>query len=553
VVSDDHPLVLLGPWYRWAAQQRPPRATRPALQKYAGTDAVMAFLRDPQRSLKFVDEDHVATLEPRDPDPGPPPKLPRRFSGVRRVSTETRKLFLDIHRRFYLVVCELHCDAPGLPNAARDHVCEAGFVIRRRRRGIPQPARREAAARMRRITARRTQLARLDRLAPGTRVGVRVRAGETIAERRATLLTALTEEREELARFAEAVGAVETVQGWLPSAADGFGAWQGVAEEPDTLSESVVPLTPLIPDPRDRQHSGAGRTIYFGLVPTASADAEPDGTARFDDHSLYEVRCFARRHQPQCPRTPDRGDCRGELIWSAPTELYQLAAPFDLDGTAHRPVTVTLPDLPALTAQAAALPPGPSEELARIAPFKVVAPAGSGLNFKVRGGMPVPGSPPLIGPAFCHFAIPLVTIVAMFVFRLFLPIVVLLFGLWPLLKLRFCVPPSFTVEATVTAELAGRTDAELLAPPAALQQQMTKLKLQLDDELGTDADNRGVGRGLLGPPPQFGADAIVGMVASVTADLAASGPPNVPPGERPLRVTPWDGGDLVYEDRVNPP
>ena len=53
----------------------------------------------------------------------------------------TRKLFLNTHKRFYLVVCELHCDAPGLPNAQHSDVLEAGFVVRRRVASVPSPSR----------------------------------------------------------------------------------------------------------------------------------------------------------------------------------------------------------------------------------------------------------------------------------------------------------------------------------------------------------------------------------------------------------------------------
>ena len=96
--------------------------------------------------------------------------------------------------------------------------------------------------------------------------------------------------------------------------------------------------------------------MYYGLVATASADTDAHGHARFDDASCYEIRCFVRRHDPRCPRTGERNDCKGELVWSEPTEIYRIASHFDLDGTSNRPVTIQLPDIPALTAQAAALP-----------------------------------------------------------------------------------------------------------------------------------------------------------------------------------------------------
>ncbi len=63
--------------------------------------------------------------------------------------------------------------------------------------------------------------------------------------------------------------------------------------------------------------------------------------------------------------------------------------------------------------------------------------------------------------SICFFAIPLITIVAMFLLRLFLPIVVFLFQLWFLLLLRFCIPPSFSISADMSAELDADMDFEL--------------------------------------------------------------------------------------------
>ncbi len=57
------------------------------------------------------------------------------------------------------------------------------------------------------------------------------------------------------------------------------------------------------------------------------------------------------------------------------------------------------------------------------------------------------------GSQVCFFCIPLITIVALFVLRIFLPIVVYLFGLWFLLKLKLCIPPSFSFDAQMAADL----------------------------------------------------------------------------------------------------
>src|SRR5205085_12390607 len=72
-------------------------------------------------------------------------------------------------------------------------------------------------------------------------------------------------------------------------------------------------------------------------------------------------------------------------------------------------------------------------------------------NFSVNDGKATGGS---IGmPQICFFSIPLITIVAMFVFSLFLPILVFLFGLFFLLALKFCIPPSIQIDAGLNAQL----------------------------------------------------------------------------------------------------
>src|SRR6202040_3965424 len=53
----------------------------------------------------------------------------------------------------------------------------------------------------------------------------------------------------------------------------------------------------------------------------------------------------------------------------------------------------------------------------------------------------------------CFFMIPLFTIVALFLFNLFLPVVLLVFQLWWMLALKLCIPPSASLGGNVTAEL----------------------------------------------------------------------------------------------------
>jgi hypothetical protein len=73
--------------------------------------------------------------------------------------------------------------------------------------------------------------------------------------------------------------------------------------------------------------------------------------------------------------------------------------------------------------------------------------------------------------AICFFSIPLITIVALFVLNIFLPIVVFIFSLWFLLAFKFCIPPSLKIDGGLQAELAA-------IPP----------KIGVDAELQVDVD-----------------------------------------------------------------
>jgi hypothetical protein len=154
-----------------------------------------------------------------------------------------------------------------------------------------------------------------------------------------------------------------------------------------------------------------------------------------------------RRHRCECPRTGERNDCGGELVWSAPSQEFQLAAYFDPVGSGNHPITIQLPDIPALAASVGAP-----------LPVRMVSPPGSGMAFQVEDGEPTNGR---LSPGFqiCFFSIPLITIIATFVLSLFLPIVVFVFQLWFLLGLRFCIPPSISFGAGAGVHLA--IDGEL--------------------------------------------------------------------------------------------
>jgi hypothetical protein len=230
-----------------------------------------------------------------------------------------------------------------------------------------------------------------------------------------------------------------------PAPLAGVGRWRKVGETPDQLQESTFPLYPLIPDPSKGEHDGKGAAVWFGVVPASSADLTFTGRPRFDDSHVYEIRCFVRRHRAVCPRTGPQCTC--PVVWSEPTEPYQLASHSDLQGTANRPVTVQLPDLKALKADAARLGPG------KTGGVRMKAPAASNLMFDVDTTAGKGSNGSAGGPEVCTFAIPLITIVATFVFKLFMPIVVFLFQLWFLLSLRFCIPPEISIDAGLSAAL----------------------------------------------------------------------------------------------------
>jgi len=469
MVNGTHPWLLVGPWYRWPTPGVPStgRTSVPFIQKYETGDFVNEFLKNPQRSLAFLDsEDRVFEVTPRVP---PLPLLGGRKQSLSdnvMNNTGIRKLFLDTHKRFYLVVCELHCDAAGFPMVSRDQACEAGFVIRRRSVQIPKTAEK------------------------ALRNAIREGGGAG-----------------KIQVLAESLGVMLQLQGWIPSSFDRVGNWQPIEETPAvTNTETIHPLYPLIPDPRLAKHAGKGHNIYFGVIPTGSADTDDLGNARFDDRNLYEIRCFVRRHKFPCPKKNTRNDCHGPLVWSQRTEQFQLASHFDLTGTSNRPVTIQMPDLPALQAQVANDP-----SIGRKAPVKMVSPKASNLEASGIPPIPSPGSP---NAAICSFSIPLITIVASFVFKLFLPIVVLAFQLWWMLALKFCIPPSFSLSAGVAAKLSANANADVDAGFAA------GVKADIGVNLGGDAAS--------GLDSQFSAGTQAAFAANLSTDFSADLPPDVP-------------------------
>src|SRR4051794_31946176 len=116
--------MIVAPWWQWTDPGSVPpgqpvtpdpnrgRVSQPVFQKYDSPNLINDFIKDPQHSLRFVDDDLVHNLQPAPTIPLGLHGLPRRFGNLQYVpdGTNTRKIFLDTHKRFYLVVCEVHCD-----------------------------------------------------------------------------------------------------------------------------------------------------------------------------------------------------------------------------------------------------------------------------------------------------------------------------------------------------------------------------------------------------------------------------------------------------------
>jgi len=457
----EHPWKLTGPWYRGESIGgiQGGRNSAPIFQKYAATDFANRIVKEPQESLKFVSEDFASRLAA---DPDQVITLP-----IRKQNQEHLKLFLDLHSRFYIVVCSLHCDVAGFPRVNREKVCEAGFVVRRRALKLPEAAKKPLAAIMKERAELKAQILKSvksrnhEAQNPST-------IGEILGKQSAEfakvfksaqlpqLQQQFAANSKELELLLEEYQIQRELQGWKPTDLKGVGNWHKVDESPQTLDEEVYPLYPIIDDPNVENHTARGQTLWFGLVPTSSGDSSSEGDVKFDDSSVYQAQCFVRRHKPPCPKKNNERDCHGELIWSEPSETYQLASAYDLDGASHRPINITMPNLDDLKRQADLGPAG------RGVNAKVISPPNSTPVFASKNmDLPELGAEPTRpNEQFCFYFSFLFFLVAMFLFRLILPIFMFLFQLWFLLKLKLCIPPSIGLEIEIDASLEVELELE---------------------------------------------------------------------------------------------
>lgn len=531
-----HRWRLVAPWYRWerrdgAEPERAEGATRPALHKYTSTEFVAEFLADPQRSVLFesVDEHQRVEAIPHVPLPGDTRNRRRFLATKRLVPSGVRKLFPVAHQRHYVVAVGLHCDEPGFPRVDARDVAEAGFVVRRQRVTIPTGQEATAAALLQELARARTR-ASLDTARSRARLlhpfGAPTR--NRVVNPSAAALAAHREvelSRRRLQVWAASVGVERRTEGWVPTGDGSFGAWVPIEDEPAELIERSYPMRLLTPPPDDPDHATHHGTIYWGVVPTASDEITQDGSARFAELSTYELRAFVRA---------DRGDCPGPLVWSAPSETYHLASFHDPDGCTQRPVEILLPDFAQLEA-ATALPS-----------VKMTSPPGSSLRFNHTGDIPTESDSPSVAPdrEICFFAIPLLTIVATFVLKIFLPILTLVFGLSWMLKLKFCIPPSAEVELALNTELEvvpGGIQASLSLDidvlPGLNQNSLegtlrAGLDGDLDREPGGDRPGQQLGTTLT---DEYTNDPIVELLASQGYGVPADQP--FPLFARPLQYT----------------
>lgn len=484
--------ALRSPWYareRDDIDLRSPAALPPRIQMYDSPDFVDQLLHDPADSLKFDVDDVWTYPVPVTPDlKDPNPRA--RLATHRLVSTGLRKLYQPAHERYYVVVVEVFCDQPGLPRAGKHDEISVSFRMRRLRTrlaGPRRPIRRLATALVKELLEEElTKEGRDPNAVPIGPLGTDVRdvwwAEQSSKDWQRQFAEDHAEELEHLEFHTDR-------QQWIVPKQGKGGRWRTLDDVDDPVDdeaevEETFPMWRLPVREKDRGPDGVvcegpeTRSLWFGVVPTFSGEhwAAPqrDGKLalepKLDHRSIYEVECVVSQPHPAHPES-----CPPRTWASVPTTPFKLADPMDPAGTKNRTVTVTMPDLRRLAAQAGQPPAGG---------MRVVTPPGSALTINPFGGIPKPGQGRVGGAGgVCFFAIELFFIIAMFLFLMFLPIVVLAFQLWWMLALRFCIPPR--VSAQITADFLARADLVVDAGASATLRADVNLAFGLDTSAAT--------------------------------------------------------------------
>src|SRR5205085_519994 len=108
----------------------------------------------------------------------------------------------------------------------------------------------------------------------------RLRDAGTFGPKMAALKDELAAALADLARW-KAEHGTDVLEGWVPTDFPNVGSWQPVPERPEAVLESSFPLYRLFPSPQLPDHPARHGTMYYGVVPTSSLDADPGGAARF--------------------------------------------------------------------------------------------------------------------------------------------------------------------------------------------------------------------------------------------------------------------------------
>lgn len=484
-----HAFAFRAPWYvreREKIGLRDAKALRPAIQMYDSPRFVQQVTKDPRDSLRFTDDDRWSY-----PVPVPFPAAGSgraRFATYRTVRTGLRKLYQANHDRFYLIVAELFCDEPGLPRAGPHRDVTVSFVMRRRQMQVAGDQRS-----VRRL-ARELMLNLLEEQYPADKLAPKS-GRDTVDVPDLWWADVAARERftEDHADLLHAVTAHVDSESWLVDATTGQGRWAPLAQAAKTEAEQTFPMWRL-PDRPDACPAANTRSLWFGLVPTYSADhwldpgqapAHRRPVPKLDDHAIYELACSVTQARP-----PGQEHCPPKIWWSQPTEPFRLAAAYDPDGTQNRRVSITVPDFRALAARAGR-PPGRGG-------LAINTPPRSQLKFNPFGGVPTSGSGSIGGTGgVCTFAFELFFIVALFLFMMFLPIVVFAFQLWWMLALRFCFPrPTLQFQALHTFFAS----ANMLGDLQAATPQAARARTALDDILGVDMPQPGIVASLAASP-----------------------------------------------------
>jgi hypothetical protein len=515
-----HRYQFRAPWYARERSQAgvfDARSRRPVLQKYDSTRFVQQVITDPRDSLAFTVDDVWSYPVPvAFPAPG---RGRQKFATSCLVRTQLRKLFQPGHDRFYLVVVELFCDQPGLPQAGSHRDVDVEFVLRRRQttvKGNGSDVRKLARDLL--VTTMRTQC-------KGVKVPLPIDGSTSDV---ADVWWADAAARE---RFAQDNGDVLTTaeaelseHGWLVDSTDGTGRWAPPATQTQTLTEERHPMW-RVPDEAFGCDTARSRSLWFGVVPTYSAEhwrPDPHGRPepKLDEHAIYQIRTVvtprpAEGHE-HCPRTSD---------FSFPSEPFRLAAPYDPDGTKNHRTSISVPDFRTLAAKAGQ-GPGPGG-------LAINTPPGSQMRFNPFGGVPKPGAGSMGNGGVCTFAFELFFIVALFLFLMFLPIVVFVFQLWWMLALRFCFP-RLQVQMDVLADFFADAHVDILAEAKADVQ----VRVAFDAVFGVTVKSGSTDPGIvdsLAASPQFANPA---AAADLLDDLVSAVDPQTVPEPPPVPVEP---------------